>query len=1103
MTKKQTKPILDPAREEIDVVSVDSYGRKAYLNYAMSVVRGRAIPYLEDGQKPVQRRTLYTMNTMRLHSDVKPVKSAKIIGTVLGSYHPHGDQSVYDAMVRQTQSFVMRYPLVHGEGNFGSRDGDGAAAMRYCFVGNTLIHTSDGLERIIDIAPKNKTSSPLPLKINKQVRSLTGINNASKWFFSGVHETVKVKTSLGFEVECTTNEPFYTYEPNTKNFIWKEASAFKKGDGLCLSFDETFKRNDPPLPSPITRFFSNQDDFLKFISLLYSNFFVGFVKNKFMFRCNAVSPTFFNEKLNGVKGGKSEDYNLYLLSFECDGLMSALKESGYLNSQALPEYILKFSKETKLSLLSYLFEYSDTGSKKCVSFNKYAVRPNFQHQFCSELQILALSVGILLEVNGNILIKKDINDFLCADDNRYVYDTIESITLTENQRAVFDLTVDVTHAFVANGFVAHNTEAKLSNYSKLLLDDMPYNTVDFRPNYDGTTTEPEILPARLPFILMNGAEGVGVGMSCSIPPHRAEEIAKSCITLLREPGSTFEEVMSHIEGPDFPTGGHLIQPRSKILEAYKEGNGTLKLRGRWDIETGARGSWKLIIKELPYGVSPQRIMEQVDSLLNPKPKERGAKKEFTNEQIRIKQLFNNMIDTYRDESGKEQAVRVVFEPKTFKQEPQDLIDSLLVYTSLQDTVKINLVVVDRERRATCKGILSILKEWNEFRVEITRRRLENELSASEKRLHIVEGRLKVIDMIQEAIRVIQSSDDPKNALMEKFGLSEIQATDVLDMRLRQLARLEGDALVKEKTKLEKNISRLKRILSKSKELVGLVINEIEADIKFIGDDPRLTIVEEISNLEESSMTKTKTASLIPEEAVTLAISSKFWARAKLGLDQPKEAFVFKTGDSVSQLVNSTTHQTLFAMDHTGRIYSMDMSEIPSGRAGDGTPLSSVWDLQGKLEHCWAGSDKNKYLLASSSGKGFIVNGSDLKTRMKAGKTSLVLDNDAAPMFPINITDFDFNNSQVVCLSSDGSVVSFQLGDLPTMGKGKGVSLIGLRKGCTLSSLVVCSDKSFGITHNNKTKWITGDDFNSLFGPRSSSKKGKKLAKGPNSKLVLR
>lgn len=776
-TKKNTTatPAVLNEREDINIVNVATYAQQAYLDYAMSVVCGRAIPYLEDGQKPVQRRLLYAMSEMRLNHDTKPVKSAKIIGTVLGSYHPHGDQSVYDAMVRQTQHFVMRYPLVHGEGNFGSRDGDSAAAMRY-------------------------------------------------------------------------------------------------------------------------------------------------------------------------------------------------------------------------------------------------------------------------------------------------------------------------------------TEAKLSANSKFLLRDLNSGTVDFRANYDGTTVEPEILPSRLPFVLMNGAEGVGVGMASSIPPHRAADITNAAITVLRNDKATFDDVMAHIPGPDFPTGGHLIQSREKILAVYKDGNGTLKLRGKWQIETGARGSWKLIISELPYGVSPQRMMEQVDALFNPKAKEKGSKKEFSPEQLRLKQMLSNLIDAYRDESGKDQPVRVVFEPKSSKQSPDELISALLAYTGLQETVKFNFVVVGRDRRPAQLGILPMLKEWSAFRIEVTRRRLLHEQAHATKRLHIVDGRLKILGNLQEAIRVIQESDEPKAALMSHFGLSDEQATDVLDMRLRQLARLEGGALEKEKAELEKTLSRLKRLLAKTNELVALVIDEMEADLKLLGEDPRRTVIEEVADADEAP-SKTKAISRAPEESITVALSEKFWVRAKTGLEHTPESFVFKTGDPVVRLFTTTSHSTLFGMDHTGRVYNLEANSVPNTRGGEGLPLASVWDLQGKISHAWMGNETDKFILAGSSGHGFISTGLDLSTRLKAGKVSLVLADKSTPLAPIHIPSNTPDTANVICLSSDGSVVAFPLSELPTMSKGKGLAFLGLRDGCSLVSCVIVNDKKVGILENGKTKAISEADFDLFFGKRSSGKKGKKMAKTSSAILV--
>jgi topoisomerase-4 subunit A len=394
----------------------------------------------------------------------------------------------------------------------------------------------------------------------------------------------------------------------------------------------------------------------------------------------------------------------------------------------------------------------------------------------------------------------------------------------------------------------------------------------------------------------------------------------------------------------------------------------------------------------------------------------------------------------------------------------------------------------------------MLKEWSEFRVEITKRRLEHEKMVAEKRLHIVQGRIKVIDAIREAIDLIQSADDPKKALMERFELSEVQATDVLDMRLRQLAKLEGQALEKERNELEKTIARLSRLLAKTKELVQLVIQEIEDDIKLLGDDPRRTVVEEIAEVDEG-VSKGKVTSKLPEDPITVALSEKFWVRAKTGHDQPAEGFVFKTGDTVASLLNSTTHETLVIMDHTGRIYNLDASEIPNARGGEGLPLSASFEAQGKFVNAWMTKEGRKYLIASDAGHGFVAPSADMLTRMKAGKVMLTPVANSLPMTPIEVTGLA-EDTRVYCLSTDGSLVGFALSELPEMGKGKGVALMGLREGCKVASIVLASpQEKVGIKEGEKVKWLKFEELELAFGPRSSGKKGKVVTKLKDVKLV--
>lgn len=1173
-TKKSTKE--QPAtneHEDINQVNVANYAQQAYLDYAMSVVCGRAIPYLEDGQKPVQRRLLYAMDEMRLNFETKAVKSAKIIGSVLGSYHPHGDQSVYDAMVRQTQNFVMRYPLVHGEGNFGSRDGDSAAAMRYCFTADTRISTSLGLLKIVDIPEILGLEYKDTQEIKLPVSSIKKEEIASKWLFSGVQDVYRIETEHGYSVKCTINEPFYVLDENMDH-EWKTVSDLNVGNRVAI---KTKMTNDVQSGGHISNVVgaprNMSSDAATFMGLVA---FHGKVKDQLNIvelRFNSLeelssAKTICNNLFKNIPRQEIIDNGVFLLRIESKTVVDFLFSVGFkfCNGviESIPEVIYRSSENEVKEFMLVLFNSNKNGSFK-IGGNSYKLMEEIKIILLNYFGSISKEIvkdekngyGMSFDYGSEI---GDINELLkeesilsCLDDfekievvidemaelggkyekiqtlsfimawldachanndkfqikatsikealsHEFLYDKITKIEKLEDKEAVYDLTVENTHAFVANGFIAHNTEAKLSLNSKFLLRDLNSGTVDFRANYDGTTKEPEILPSRLPFVLMNGAEGVAVGMASSIPPHRACEVTNAAIEILKNSNATFESVMEHIPGPDFPTGGQLIQSREKIMSVYKDGNGTLKLRGRWKVEMGQRGAWKLIIYELPYGVSPQRMMEQVDGLFNPKPKEKGNKKEFTPEQLRLKQMFGNMIDAYRDESGKDQPVRVVFESKTSKQNPEDLSAALLAYTSLQETIKFNFVVVGRDRRPAQLGVFTMLKEWTEFRVEVTRRRLVNEQAIAEKRLHIVEGRLKVLGSLQEAIKVIQESDDPKAALMAHFGITEEQAVDVLEMRLRQLARMEGAALNKEKAELEKTIAKLKRLLAKKNELVALVISEMEADLAILGEDARRTIVEEVADADDAP-SKTKAISRAPEENITVALSDKFWVRAKSGLEHATDAFVFKTGDPVVKMFQTTSYNTLFGMDHTGRVYNLEASGIPNTRGGEGLPLASVWDLQGKITHAWMGAESDKYILVGNSGQGFVSTGQDMSTRLKAGKVSLVLSENATPLHPIFIPKDISPDASLVCRSSDGSLAAFSLSELPTMGKGKGVAFLGLRDGCSLEQCILIEGKKFGIIENSKTKWIGDADFDAIFGKRSSGKKGKKLSKTKDVVLI--
>ncbi|OYZ55263.1 MAG: DNA topoisomerase IV subunit A, partial [Hydrogenophilales bacterium 16-61-112] len=505
-----------------DGLPLGIYAERCYLAYAMSVVKGRALPYVEDGMKPVQRRILYSMREMGLTSSTKHVKSARVVGDVIGKLHPHGDQSVYDAMVRMAQSFTLRYPLIDGQGNFGSRDGDGAAAMRY-------------------------------------------------------------------------------------------------------------------------------------------------------------------------------------------------------------------------------------------------------------------------------------------------------------------------------------TESRLTPVAELLLSEIDMGTVDFVPNYDGAFKEPALLPARLPMLLANGASGIAVG------------------------------------------GGRIITAAADLRAVYESGRGSVRVRAQWTVEQLARGQWRIVVTELPPGVSTAQALTQIEALANPQPK--TGKKELSPEQKNLKQAILALLDSTRDESDEKNPVRLVLEPNSRNHDPEAFMRFFLAQTSLETNVPVNLTVIGRDGRPGQKGLLALIAEWAGFRVDTVRRRSQHRLEVVNRRVHILEGRLTILLNIDEVIRVIRESDDPKSDLMAAFDLSEVQADDILDIRLRQLARLESIKIEKELKELLGERDELNRILGDGNALTSLVIDEIRADMKKYGDDRRTRI-----EAAQSVTASTTSEESMVDEPVTVIVSLNGWLRTRQGHGVDRASIQYKAGD---------------------------------------------------------------------------------------------------------------------------------------------------------------------------------------------------------------
>ena len=706
------------ASESDDGIALGHYAQRAYLEYALSVVKGRALPDICDGQKPVQRRILYAMSRMGLgfsgNTGAKPVKSARVVGDVLGRFHPHSDQAAYDALVRMAQGFSQRYPLIDGQGNFGSRDGDGAAAMRY-------------------------------------------------------------------------------------------------------------------------------------------------------------------------------------------------------------------------------------------------------------------------------------------------------------------------------------TEARLSKITTLLLDEIDEGTVDFQPNYDGSTQEPRQLPARLPFVLLNGASGIAVGMATEMPSHNLREVADACIALIKNPKLTQQELSQLIPGPDFPGGSQIISTDTEIADAYASGRGSIKCRALWVIEDLARGQWQLVVNELPPGVSTQKVLEEIEEITNPKVK--AGKKTISQEQSQLKATMLAVLDVVRDESSKDAPVRLVFEPKTRTIEQQELITSLLAHTSLESSSSINLTAVGLDGRPVQKNLRLILEEWVSFRQTTIQRRSQNRLEKVLDRIHILEGRQLVLLNIDEVIKIIRNSDEPKSALMTRFKLSERQAEDILEIRLRQLARLEAIKIEQELKELRIDQKNLEEILASPAVLRRLMIKEIEADAKQFAD-PRRTLIQ----AEKKAVAEIK----VLDEPVTVVISQKGWVRARSAHGHDATSFAFKAGDGLYDTFECRTVDTLIVMGSNGRVYSVPIASLPGAR-GDGQPITTLIDLEVNTQvmHFLAGPSSASWLLSNTGGYGFIATTDNMVSRNKAGKSFMTVSADETVCRPSMVSGGNGSmpkptSTHVACTSTQGRILSFDITELKAMKKGgRGLMLIDI------------------------------------------------------------
>ncbi len=611
------------------------------------------------------------------------------------------------------------------------------------------------------------------------------------------------------------------------------------------------------------------------------------------------------------------------------------------------------------------------------------------------------------------------------------------------------------------------TESRLAPYAKSLLQELAQGTVDWTPNFDGTMKEPVVLPARLPNLLLNGTTGIAVGMSTDVPPHNLREVTSALVHLIDNPKATVKQLMKHISGPDFPTGGELVSSVSDIEDIYTTGSGTLRLRASYKME----GS-DIVITSLPHQISGAKLQEQIAT------------------QMRNKKL--PQVDDLRDESDHEEPTRLVISKKRGVDVDQ-LMSHLFSTTSLERTLRVNMNIIGLDGRPRMFNLVEMLKEWLKFRKQTVTNRLEHRLQIVSDRLHILDGLLIAYLSIDAVIKIIREEDEPKPVLMKRFKLSDIQAEAILNLRLRNLAKLEEMKIRGEQDELNAERAELEKILNSSARLKTLLKKEILQDAEAYGDDRRTEIVER-----EAAQALDETQ-LVASEPVTVVLSQAGYARAAKGHEIDPGSLNYRSGDSYLASAQGRSNQLAMFIDSTGRVYSVLAGTLPSAR-GQGEPLSSRFKPPDGAAFCGAmiGVDTQRYLLASDAGYGFVATLQDLVSRNKAGKSVLRVPNGGRAMVP-SLVPAD-TECLIAAVSSIGRLLVFEMDELPELAKGKGNKLINIpgkkyKEGqeTMVATAVIPEDGSLQVHTGSRTMTLKWNDLDDYYGDRAL--RGSLLPKG--------
>ncbi len=612
------------------------------------------------------------------------------------------------------------------------------------------------------------------------------------------------------------------------------------------------------------------------------------------------------------------------------------------------------------------------------------------------------------------------------------------------------------------------TEARLTPFARLLLEEMEQGTVDWVPNFDGTLREPAVLPARLPFVLLNGTTGIAVGMATDIPPHNLREVAAACIYLLDHPEADTAELCRHLPAPDYPTEAEIITPREELVDVYEKGHGQVRARARW-----VREGQDVVVTALPYQTSGARVLEQIAAQMN-------AKK-------------LPMVEDLRDESDHESPVRLVISLRSSRVDAEAVMNHLFATTDLERSYRINLNLIALDGRPRVMPLKALLEEWLRFRLGVVRRRLEYRLDQVERRLHILEGLLVAYLNLDEVIRIIREEDEPKAALQQRFSLSEAQAEAILELKLRHLARLEEIKLRQEQQELQEERGRLQAILASPERLRDLVKEEIAADATRYGDERRSPLV---SRPPAQALAK---EALLPAEPITVVLSRQGWIRAAKGHEVDPEGLKYKAGDGFLACLRMRSNQPLLLLDSTGRSYTVRAHELPSAK-GYGEPLTSRLNPPpgARFIGLISGAEDDRVLLASDAGYGFIARLGDLFSAQRGGKAVLNLPEGALPLPPRRVDDLE--RQWVAVATSGGHLLLVALSELPQRPKGKGVRLINVpserlraREEFVVDVAVLGLEEALRVQAGQRYRILKGDDLRHYLDRRG--RRGLKLPRG--------